>query len=84
MRALLKTAQIHDARVLFVGDVRQHVSVEAGDFLRVLEQHSKLRFSELQDIRRQVPAEYNQAVRLMAGGKTTEGLDRLDQSGLVA
>ena len=44
-----------------MGDVRQHVSVEAGDFLRVLEQHSKLRFSELQDIRRQVPAEYNQA-----------------------
>ena len=66
--ALLKTAQIHDARVLFVGDVRQHVSVEAGDFLRVLEQHSKLRFSELQDIRRQIPADYNRAIRLMARG----------------
>jgi ATP-dependent exoDNAse (exonuclease V) alpha subunit len=79
--SLLKTAQVHDARVLFVGDARQHVSVEAGDFLRVLEQHSKFRFSQLQDIRRQVPAEYNQAVRLMAGGRTTEGLDRLDQLG---
>jgi conjugative relaxase-like TrwC/TraI family protein len=79
--SLLKTAQVHDARVLFVGDVRQHVSVEAGDFLRVLEQHSKLRFSELEDIRRQVPPEYDQAVRLMAGGKTTEGLNRLDQLG---
>jgi ATP-dependent exoDNAse (exonuclease V) alpha subunit len=81
--ALLKTAQIHDARVLFVGDVRQHVSVEAGDFLRVLEQHSKLRFSELQDIRRQVPADYNRAIRLMARGDISEGLERLDQLGCI-
>ena len=29
-------------RVLLVGDVRQPVSVEAGDFLRVLEAHSQL------------------------------------------
>ena len=81
--ALLKTAQIHDARVLFVGDVRQHVSVEAGDFLRVLEQHSKLRFSELQDIRRQIPADYNRAIRLMARGDVSEGLERLDQLGCI-
>ncbi len=81
--ALLKTSQIHDARVLFVGDVRQHVSVEAGDFLRVLEQHSKLGFSELQDIRRQIPADYNRAIRLMARGDVSEGLERLDQLGCI-
>jgi len=39
---LLRLAQKHNIRVLLVGDVRQHVSVEAGDFLRVLEAHSKL------------------------------------------
>ncbi len=39
---LLRLAQKHDLRVLLVGDVRQHVSVEAGDFLRVLEAHSQL------------------------------------------
>ena len=81
--ALLKTAQIHNARVLFVGDVRQHVSVEAGDFLRVLEQHSKLRYSELQDIRRQLPADYNRAIRLMARGDVSVGLERLDQLGCI-
>ena len=80
---LLKTAQAYDARVLFVGDVRQHVSVEAGDFLRILEQHSRLRRSELQDIRRQVTADYNRAIRLMAAGRTAEGLERLDQLGWV-
>ena len=31
---LLRLAEKHDMRVLLVGDVRQHVSVEAGDFLR--------------------------------------------------
>ena len=30
---LLRLAKKHDMRVLLVGDVRQHVSVEAGDFL---------------------------------------------------
>jgi AAA domain/Virulence protein RhuM family len=70
---ILKVAQTHDARVLFVGDVRQHVSVEAGDFLRILEEHSKLRGSGLEDIRRQVNTDYNQAVRLMAAGEARLG-----------
>ena len=42
---LLRLAQKHNMRVLLVGDVRQHVSVEAGDFLRVLEAHSKPRYT---------------------------------------
>ena len=33
-------AAARNARLLLIGDTRQHVSVEAGDFLRVLEQHS--------------------------------------------
>jgi conjugative relaxase-like TrwC/TraI family protein len=78
---LLRTAQVHDARVLFVGDVRQHVSVEAGDFLRILEQHSRLRCSQLQDIRRQLYAGYNLAIRLMAAGQSGQGLERLDALG---
>src|SRR5439155_16054604 len=48
--SLLRIAQFRDARVLLVGDIRQHVSVEAGDFLRILEQHSNLRKSEIKDI----------------------------------
>jgi hypothetical protein len=36
---LLRLAQKHNMHVLLVGDVRQHVSVEAGDFLHVLEAH---------------------------------------------
>jgi conjugative relaxase-like TrwC/TraI family protein len=81
--SLLRAAQIYDARVLFVGDVRQHVAVEAGDFLRVLEQHSKLRRSELKDIRRQQVEEYNAAIRTMAQGDPLGGMKQLDTLGWV-
>jgi hypothetical protein len=80
---ILRIAQEHNARVLFVGDVRQHVSVEAGDFLRVLEQHSSLHRSELQDIRRQQVEEYNAAVRTMAQGNAQGGMRQLDALGWV-
>ncbi len=79
--AILRMAQVHDARVLFVGDVRQHVSVEAGDFLRILEQHSNLRRSELKDIRRQQTEKYNEAIRTMAGGNALGGMKQLDVLG---
>jgi conjugative relaxase-like TrwC/TraI family protein len=81
--ALLRIAQVHDTRILFVGDIRQHVAVEAGDFLRVLEQHSKLRRSELKDIRRQQVEEYNTAIRTMSQGDAPEGMKQLDALGWV-
>jgi conjugative relaxase-like TrwC/TraI family protein len=80
---ILKQAQANRARVLFVGDTRQHTSVEAGDFLRVLETHSRLRASELKDIRRQLVPEYNAAIRAMASGHTTRGMDQLEALGWV-
>ena len=82
--AVLQAAR--NARFLFVGDTRQHVSVEAGDFLRVLEQHSNLRYSELKDIRRQdltTAKEYNAAVRAMSQGDAAGGMKRLDDCGFV-
>jgi conjugative relaxase-like TrwC/TraI family protein len=81
--SILQTAQKYDARVLLVGDVRQHVSIEAGDFLRILEQHSNLRQSELKDIRRQQVHEYNAAIRTMAGGNALAGMVQLDDLGWV-
>jgi len=79
--ALLRIAQVHDTRVLLVGDVRQHVSIEAGDFLRILEQHSDLGRSELKDIRRQQVKEYNAAIRTMAAGDAFSGMKQLDSLG---
>ena len=75
---LLRLAQKHDLRVLLVGDVRQHVSVEAGDFLRVLETHSQLRRCRVEQIHRQIPADYRGAIKQMAMGDVRGGLATLD------
>jgi conjugative relaxase-like TrwC/TraI family protein len=80
---LLQLAERHGARVVFMGDSRQHTSVEAGDFLRILEAHSPLHLVELTDIRRQTVREYRDAVRLMASGSTRDGLEKLDGMGWV-
>ncbi|PYU86198.1 MAG: hypothetical protein DMG08_30245 [Acidobacteria bacterium] len=81
--SLLRIAQTRDTRVLLVGDIRQHVSVEAGDFLRILEQHSRLGKSELKDIRRQQVEEYNAAIRTMARGDALGGIEQLNALGWV-
>ncbi|HEX8312280.1 MAG TPA: MobF family relaxase, partial [Chthoniobacteraceae bacterium] len=81
---LLRLAQRHRLRVLFVGDVRQHVSVEAGDFLRVLETHSQLGRCEIREIRRQAQAPaYKRAVEQMAAGDARGGLHSLDALGWI-
>ena len=76
---LLRLAQKHNMRVLLVGDVRQHISVEAGDFLRVLEAHSKLGRCQVGQIHRQIPDDYRAAVTQMAAGNVRQGLEGLDR-----
>jgi conjugative relaxase-like TrwC/TraI family protein len=80
---LLRLAKEHDMRVIFVGDVRQHVSVEAGDFLRVLETHSQLSRWEVSEIQRQQHAGYKAAVGLLSSGAARDGLAALDKLGWV-
>jgi hypothetical protein len=80
---LLRVAEEHSARVLFIGDSRQHSSVEAGDFLRVLETHSHMRRVELSAIRRQEHQAYCEAVACMATGAARLGLEKLDDLGWV-
>jgi conjugative relaxase-like TrwC/TraI family protein len=81
---LLYLAQLHQMRVLLVGDARQHVAVEAGDFMRVLETHSQLGRCEVGEIRRQQAAPaYKAAIMRMAAGDAKGGLKELDALGWV-
>lgn len=80
---LCALAQRQDARLVLVGDSRQHSGVEAGDFLALLEKHSRLRTAELTDIRRQTLHAYRGAVKLMAQGRVRAGLGALDQLGWI-
>ena len=76
--ALLRLAEKCNARVVFVGDVRQHVSVEAGDFLRVLETHSKISKFELTEIWRQTHEGYKAAEKQMSAGNVLGGFKALE------
>ena len=76
---LFRFVQKHEMRLLLVGDVRQHVSVEAGDFLRVLEAHSRLGRCQVEEIHRQIPDDYRAAVTQMAAGNVREGLEGLNR-----
>ena len=79
--ALLKVAEIANQRVVLVGDSRQHSSVDAGDFMRVLEKHSAINTRVLQDIRRQTVTAYKQAVQLLADGQAAAGMEQIDKLG---
>ncbi|MBI5771178.1 MAG: relaxase domain-containing protein [Verrucomicrobia bacterium] len=78
---LCALVQRQDARLILVGDSRQHSGVEAGDFLSILEKHSRLQTRELTDIRRQTAREYRSAVKLMAQGQARAGLGAIDRLG---
>lgn len=81
--ALLRAALLHECRVVLVGDTRQHSSVEAGDFLRLLEESGRLHHAELDEIRRQDAGEYRQAIQTMADGDSHAGLVRLERLGCI-
>ena len=80
---ILRLAETHGMRVVFLGDSKQHTSVEAGDFLRILEKHSPIQRVEITEIRRQLVKEYRDAVKLMAVGHARSGLERLDAMGCI-
>ena len=81
---LMYLAKANNARIIFVGDRFQHLSVEAGDFLKVLEKYSDIKNFALTKVRRQSANEkYLQAVQLMANNETAEGLEKLNHLSYV-
>jgi conjugative relaxase-like TrwC/TraI family protein len=76
-------AMSRGARVVLSGDTGQHGSVARGDALRILEQYSSYRFSELTTIRRQKPAAFRQVVELAAAKQTDRAFAKLVELGAV-
>jgi conjugative relaxase-like TrwC/TraI family protein len=86
MRRLFGIAKKQEARVVLVGDYRQHSSVEAGDAFRLLEKEAGIRYAELKEIRRQTTPGYKKAVEQISSGKpegARKGFDALDKMGCV-
>ncbi|AWM40157.1 Multifunctional conjugation protein TraI [Gemmata obscuriglobus] len=79
---VFEVAREQDARVVLMGDTRQHRSVARGPALSLLESHAGLPVAEVKDIRRQKAA-YKQAVEHLAAGRTEDGFAALDVLGWV-
>ncbi len=83
MAALFNLVRDSGSRVVFSGDTGQHASVARGDALRILEQYSDYRFSELTTIRRQNPEVFRKIVELAAAKQTDQAFARLLELGAV-
>lgn len=78
---LLKTIRPQD-RVLFVGDIQQHQSVEAGRVFEELQDAGMPTFALTQIVRQKDP-ELLKAVQSFAVGDVAAGLQLLDQQGRI-
>ncbi len=69
-------------RVILVGDVRQHQSVEAGRIFEEL-QKAGMKTAQLNKVVRQKDEDLKRAVILMANGRIADGVEALYQQGRV-
>lgn len=82
MIQLFDIAEKLNARVLLVGDRRQHRSVTAGEPLKLLEENAGLKVAEVTDILRQ-EGDYKKASQALSEGRTEEGFAELDKLGWI-
>jgi conjugative relaxase-like TrwC/TraI family protein len=81
--ALLKKAEIENARVLLVGDTRQLSSVGAGNPFKQLQENGMLAAQLTQGMRQKKGTIIKESVDLIADGKHKDGLDILEKTGKV-
>ncbi|MGH7169978.1 MAG: MobF family relaxase, partial [Gemmataceae bacterium] len=82
MLKLFGVAERVNARVLLVGDRRQHRSVTAGEPLKLLEEKAGLRVAEVTEILRQ-QGDYKKAAGLLSEGRTGQAFEELDKLGWI-
>lgn len=82
MYRLVKSADELNARVVLLGDRRQHKSVARGDVLALLEDRAGLPVAEVSEIQRQ-KGEYKQVAELLQKGRMGAALAKLDGMGWV-
>lgn len=83
MRDLCRLAKENDCRLVLVGDIKQHSSVEAGDALRALEKFGEVEVASLRTIHRQVDPAYRIAVRYLATKKPYQAFQQFCSIGAV-
>ena len=82
MHAIFTVAEAVNARVVLVGDRRQHKSVTAGEPLKLLEERSGLPVAEVTDIQRQ-SGDYKQIAKALSEGRVGFAFEELDKLGWI-
>ncbi len=82
LERLTRIAQAARARLLLVGDTKQHYSVERGDALRNVVKHAGLPVVRLAEVLRQRRESDRQFSRLLASGRIDEAFHYADRRGL--
>ncbi len=82
MLRVFDVAEGLNARVVLVGDRRQHRSVTAGEPLKLLEETAGLKVAEVTEILRQ-QGDYKKAAQALSEGRTEEGFEELDKLGWI-
>lgn len=75
MNQFLSIASVNKNRVLLVGDTKQHKSVERGNNLKTIQDHSKIQTTSLSKILRQHQEDSKLAVEHLSNGKILKGLE---------
>ena len=83
MVALLQLATDKNARLILMGDTRQHASVIRGDALRILNTVAGIKPAEIKKIYRQRHEEHRKAVEDIAAGNIQSGFERLEAFGAI-
>jgi conjugative relaxase-like TrwC/TraI family protein len=82
MLRVFDVAERVGARVLLVGDRRQHRAVLAGEPLKLLEEKAGLPVTEVTEILRQ-QGDYKKAAKALSEGRTEDGFEQLDKLGWI-
>lgn len=82
MLRLFDIVREQEARIVLVGDKRQHRSVSAGEPLRLLEERAGIKPAEVSQIVRQ-DGDYRKAAKALSDGDTTRGFAELDRLGWI-
>jgi conjugative relaxase-like TrwC/TraI family protein len=76
-------AEAVGARVVLVGDKRQHRSVSAGEPLKLLEERAGVPVAEVTKIVRQAEGDYRKAAKALSEGNTAKGFAELNRLGWI-
>ncbi len=83
LERLTAIAERHHARVLLVGDTKQHYSVQRGDALRHIVEHTHTPVVRLAEVLRQREEPDRRLSRLLASGEVVEALLYADRQGMI-